>query len=492
MSQKEMNQKKIFRKTLVFGGITLAVLAIYLGVSIFYRFHFYPNTTIGAVDVSNKNVAQATELLRKRVSDYQLTLEERDDQKEIIEGKNISLVLDREEAVQETLNLQNGFTWPKALSKPIKYKEQSVSFDKEQLLQLVASLNCQIKEKQIAPEDACIQYENGSFVVRNEILGTTISADVLESKVLQAVRDMKETLDLDETGCYINPELYSDDEEFLQAVETANQYLKAGIHYEAGDRSLDLNSDIIATFLTIDEDKKVSYKEEAIDDFLVDLATAFNTYNRDKKFMTYYGKEITVSRGDYGFKVDKKQEKEDIKKTLEACTTQTREPFFSKKGAVYSTYQYGGNYVEANLTAQHLFVYRDGKMVYETDFVSGCVARETQTRLGMNRLKYKQKDAVLRGDDYETHVNYWMPFDGGIGMHDAIWRSNFGGSIYKNSGSHGCLNLPLYAAKKIYDLVEPGEAIVVYELPGTEPASVKKEQAKEKEKEKEKQSQNQE
>ena len=77
----------------------------------------------------------------------------------------------------------------------------------------------------------------------------------------------------------------------------------------------------------------------------------------------------------------------------------------------------------------------------------------------MSSLKYKQTGATLRGEDYETFVNYWMPFDGGIGMHDATWRSKFGGDIYKTKGSHGCINLPLSVAKKIYEYVQPGEYV---------------------------------
>ena len=29
-----------------------------------------------------------------------------------------------------------------------------------------------------------------------------------------------------------------------------------------------------------------------------------------------------------------------------------------------------------------------------------------------------------------------------IGIHDASWRDTFGGTIYKTSGSHGCINVP--------------------------------------------------
>ena len=75
---------------------------------------------------------------------------------------------------------------------------------------------------------------------------------------------------------------------------------------------------------------------------------------------------------------------------------------------------------------------------------------------------------MLRGEDYATPVKYWMPFAGDVGMHDASWRSSFGGSIYKTGGSHGCINMPPSAAKTVYENINKGYAVLVYTLPGTE------------------------
>ena len=70
-----------------------------------------------------------------------------------------------------------------------------------------------------------------------------------------------------------------------------------------------------------------------------------------------------------------------------------------------------------------------------------------------------------------------MPFNGDVGMHDATWRNKFGGSIYKTSGSHGCINLPASAAKKIYETIDKGYAVLVYRMPGDNPTVVQQPQA---------------
>ena len=54
-----------------------------------------------------------------------------------------------------------------------------------------------------------------------------------------------------------------------------------------------------------------------------------------------------------------------------------------------------------------------------------------------------------------------MPFNGGIGLHDASWRSKFGGNIYVNNGSHGCVNIPPEYADDIFEIVNKGTKVLV-------------------------------
>ena len=55
-----------------------------------------------------------------------------------------------------------------------------------------------------------------------------------------------------------------------------------------------------------------------------------------------------------------------------------------------------------------------------------------------------------------------MPFNGGIGLHDATWRSQFGGNIYVSNGSHGCVNLPYKVAEIIFNNIDGNMPIVCY------------------------------
>ena len=98
----------------------------------------------------------------------------------------------------------------------------------------------------------------------------------------------------------------------------------------------------------------------------------------------------------------------------------------------------------------------------ESDCVSGNISKNNGTHVGIYGITYKERNATLRGANYASHVSYWMPFNGNEGMHDASWRSSFGGDIYLTGGSHGCVNLPVANAEKIFNVVEKGEAVIVY------------------------------
>ncbi|MBR1735964.1 MAG: L,D-transpeptidase, partial [Firmicutes bacterium] len=83
---------------------------------------------------------------------------------------------------------------------------------------------------------------------------------------------------------------------------------------------------------------------------------------------------------------------------------------------------------------------------------------------GTYSVTYKERNATLKGENYETKVAYWMPFNYDIGFHDATWQSAFGGRRYLYYGSHGCVNLPLGVAAQLYDLIERSMPVVCYNI----------------------------
>jgi lipoprotein-anchoring transpeptidase ErfK/SrfK len=122
--------------------------------------------------------------------------------------------------------------------------------------------------------------------------------------------------------------------------------------------------------------------------------------------------------------------------------------------------QYSGTYADVNLTTQKMFFVKNGVKVLETDIVTGAPSMATPP--GTFRVQGKSSPAVLVGPGYRSPVTYWMAFNGGIGFHDATWQSSFGGKRYLTNGSHGCINMPLAAAKTLYSYLSVGDTVRVH------------------------------
>ena len=93
-------------------------------------------------------------------------------------------------------------------------------------------------------------------------------------------------------------------------------------------------------------------------------------------------------------------------------------------------------------------------------------AAETPTVTGTYKVYLQYESQTMRGENadgtkYETEGVPWVTyFSGGYEMHGAPWRSSFGWSGY--GGSHGCVNMPVDAAKFIYDWTDMGDTVVVH------------------------------
>ena len=340
--------------------------------------------------------------------------------------------------VKELLKKQNGFAWPYYLISPRKYEvETMISFDEEKLKDVLDNLSCMDESKWTDSENAQIKdYTKDGYEVQPEVYGTKIDKDAFTEKIKEALDKMQPEFDLSGEGCYEDPKVKEEDDVFQDALDTLNKYTQMKITYQAeGKDDVVLDGETISTWLSVDDDFNVSVDDEALSAYVKAMAKNYNTAYGNRTLDTSYGQTVTIYGGNYGWWVDNAAEKEMILEDLKAGKDVKREPVYSQTANSHGENDYGNTYVEINLTAQHLFFYKNGSLVVESDFVSGNLAKNHGTPSGSFGVTYKAKDAVLRGEDYESPVSFWMPFNGGVGMHDASWRSTFGGTIYKRSGS---------------------------------------------------------
>ena len=128
---------------------------------------------------------------------------------------------------------------------------------------------------------------------------------------------------------------------------------------------------------------------------------------------------------------------------------------------------YGRDCVEIDLTNQMVYAYKGSSCVLASQCVTGRVVNGHATPAGNYRIYSKERNRTLRGknadgSNYASFVSFWMPFNGGIGLHDATWRSNFNADVYYNYGSHGCINMPYSNAEALYGIVYVGMPVYVH------------------------------
>lgn len=127
--------------------------------------------------------------------------------------------------------------------------------------------------------------------------------------------------------------------------------------------------------------------------------------------------------------------------------------------ASYGPYNYK-KYILIDISDQTLKYYVKGKVKLKSNVVTGGPGNRTPK--GHFRLRSKSRNITLRGNGYSSYVKYWMAFIGSeYGIHDASWRSKFGGTIYKKKGSHGCPNMPRKNAAKLYKMAPIGTRVIV-------------------------------
>lgn len=137
-------------------------------------------------------------------------------------------------------------------------------------------------------------------------------------------------------------------------------------------------------------------------------------------------------------------------------------PAYIQKGYVRGLDDIGDTYIEIDMTEQKMYYYADGQLELETDVVTGNTGLGRGTPEGINFIYAKQRNQILRGADYESFVKYWVPVKGNIGIHDASWRSRFGGQIYQTGGSHGCINTPTSVMSQLYEMAEIGTPVIMF------------------------------
>ena len=456
--------RKIKKKILYVMVAVAAIIAlVYLGLALFFTKHFYFNTFINVENYSADSANSAQNLVLDTSNHYTLTINGRDGLIDTVTSADIGLKLEFGEEFQNIIKTQDAFLWPVSLFKKSEYTvDTMVTYSQEAFDNKIDTL-CFFEQENIRqPQNAYLSdYTEEGYQIIPEDKGTVPIRTKIYNAVKESVEILADSVDLDAKECYTNAEIVAEDRTLQKECDALNQLTGVKITYKFGEDTEVLDGSIIKDWL-VTEEGKLDIDPDLVREYVNALSRKYDTWGKKREFQTTGGETITISQGAYGWWMNRAGEAEALAELIRSGKSEERTPLYHAQAAQYGENDIGDSYVEIDLTSQHLWVYNDGQLVEETDFVSGNVSRGYNTPVGVYGITYKERNTTLRGANYASKVSFWMPFNGNVGMHDASWRSSFGANIYLTNGSHGCVNLPSKKAEVIYGYVEQGEPVIVY------------------------------
>ena len=475
---------KVSRKTkkIILGGCIGAMVVLFAGL--FVYLHIADTNTLGrkisiyGLDVSKLTVDKAEQKILKDFRGRKVSFQE--DGAVVYETTLGDLGYDlNEEALQTQLTeLQKTREANRKLF--ATQEDQKISYEikknEEQEKNALQESNFGNKDR-TASVDASIQYDEKQkkFTLTNDVQGNQIDAARIQTYVDQSLDSLFPTQLLGGeiklvmgNDVYQQPSVTASDDmqnKLSQLNEELNKYRSSKVTYTLGSETEVVDAATIESWLQISYDS-ISVDQDAIKTYVQDLATKYNTIYVPRTFHTSYGNDVTVSDNEYGFQIDQDGELQQLLKDIASGSEVSRDPVYSISAMQRNgSDDLAGSYIEVSLDNQHLWLYKDGVLVTETDIVSGAPKAGRETYRGAWPIAYKASPYNLSSSEYgyNVTVKYWMPFVYGQGLHDASWQSSFGGNRYKSgAGSHGCINLPTDQAALIYNTIDGGYPIIIY------------------------------
>lgn len=485
---KEPKKRKLtaLKRAVIFIFILfLLVFLCYYLLVFYYRSGFVLNTWINGIYCTGKTVeevnAELTADIETPVLVFSANFGEVSDYDNVIDLGEVGYECSYLSALNTYMENQSPFLWV-----------DNIVFHRDHVIKPDISYDEQAFRE--AFEQTCVGYYSARQPVMYSIsisekqgwehydgLTHVIDTDKAYEAVKAEVAAGRYEINIDELDCFVDIPFTETQEQTRRVWEMLERFQDCDIVYDMGDSQellptyvtayfvkYEYRKDLQMDFPILDGQGNLVLNEDKIREFVANLAEKYDTYGKERRFQSTRGDLVTVpAGGTYGTELDQEAEVAFLMDNLlsdEMHTGETKAhiPSYIQQGVARGINDIGGTYIEIDMTQQHMYYYADWELVLDTDVVTGNTGRRMGTPEGVNFVYGKQKDRILRGEDYATPVKYWMPVKGNVGIHDANWRSSFGGEIYKTNGSHGCINTPPNVMAQLYDLVEVGTPVIMF------------------------------
>lgn len=461
--------RRFLVRFLLFG--LFLMMAAFLLLGLYYRNNFPVNTWINGVYCTGKSVEEVNQELTASAEAPVVHILDEEGNIYPVDLAETDYEADYTEPLERFIRRQNPLSWMENMMLRQSYELlPSFSFDEEKLRQLLEELE-PVRQDAVKEADISIHFSDTQGWVLDNGLEHRLDEERLFQCVQECVADGSYEVDMEQSGCIYDLSPSAWQMTLLSLWEKVEKFQQCGIVYDMGDQMMSLQGGISGSFLTVDQSGLPLLDEagepvvdpEAVKAFVSRLAEEYDTYGKEISFQSTRGDMVQVpGDGTYGTTIDQEAEFEYLMAALAEKRQEVHIPAYIRQGLVRGKNDIGDTYIEVDMTEQKMYYYVDGELVIETDVVTGHTGRRRGTPQGVNFVYNKQRNRVLRGQGYASPVKYWVPVKGAIGIHDANWRSEFGGEIYKTDGSHGCINTPTEAMAQLYEQVEIGTPVIMF------------------------------
>ena len=433
---------------------------------------FLPNTTLDGEDVSLQSPEKIDRMTRERGTDRVLTFREMGGRSETISYRSVGYEHTRTPSAAYLAAGQNHWLWPVSLWRKTAFtSEKGFTYDKERLKKRVHALQAISGTGIVDPEDAAIVKGKDRY----ELIEATDGNRLDEKKVLEcaekAIESGETSISLGEKDCYLKPARRSDDAHLQSAFERIDAVQNETVTLELYGSSVPVDKSVFFDWLQFDEDTaEVSLDQDALTAYVNSLAGRLDTFGKARQFRTSAGDTVAAGGGghdNYGFTLQKEDTKRVLEDAILGGESVKAEAVWERTGRTITPEgdDIGRTYIEISIDRQHMWYYRDGTLAAETDVTTGKMADNRETPTGVFYVMNKMSHYTMRGSYGSSFVNFALLIDSenGIYIHDAPWRTRYGGQIYVTDGSHGCINTPYDAEKQLFETVDTGTPVVIYD-----------------------------
>ena len=466
-------------------GVVSALVLLVVCAGVVYAANYsgraLPGTSVAGTSVAGMTRDQVVSTVNQRADATNVTL--------TVEGKTTKASLneagisvDADETADAAMKGSTSF--PAFVSALFSERdiEPVVTVSDESIKKLAASANSTLTSE-MKDASVIVAQDGQSFTVTPAQMGNGVSAEDVAAAVKQAGATLT-SVTQDVSVHQMEPSITTENAQ--AAAEKANALLETNIEISDGiDTFSAERSDKVqwVEFLTKDDGSldTPSISTVKVADWVNALAATTDVKPQNRvDNVDSSGNVLTVAReGKKGLKTNNTEQ---VTKDIIAAMTdgkayeglfhyddvepgsETKQVAEGTENLVYQAAE-GEKWVDISLADNSVTAYVGGKVAGGPYYmVPG--APDTPTVTGTCHVYLKYDVQTMRGENadgskYETEGVPWVTyFTGSYAMHGAPWRSSFGWSGY--GGSHGCVNMPVDAAKFIYDWTDMGDTVVVH------------------------------